>query len=541
MTFAHQSFARDVSFLKAKATRQSLLGVVIALGAVIVATTLVAYVQDGRLTMQGLLRAQQTNFVLWFLDLLPICFPLWGQYVGAVMAREAGAMVVDQTQELRGQTAALEFKAHHEMTHDTLTGLPNRILLHDRVAQAIHRAKRDGGRLALLVLDVDRFKEINESLGHFNGDRLLKQLAVRLTGVIRASDTLARLGGDEFAFLVPNVVSDADVQKVVRTIQKAMDAPFSLEKLTLDVRASIGAAIFPEHGQDVDTLMQLADVAMYAAKQDNQGFVIFNSKLSMASPQRLTLMGELRQAIESDELMMYYQPKFDNGCNRVTEVEALVRWQHPQHGLMQPAAFIPLAERTGLIKQLSIWVLKTVLQQSSRWRASGLEIAVSVNLSAQDLLDPELPDIIAGLLAQHDVPAKQLVLEITETSVMADPDRSLEILNRIAGLGVRISIDDFGTGYSSLAYLRKLPVTEIKIDRSFVMEMLDNPGDEAIVQATIGLAQSLGLDVVAEGVENDATMVRLKSMGCNLLQGYHISRPMAAMDFPQWQSDREKK
>jgi predicted signal transduction protein with EAL and GGDEF domain len=331
------------------------------------------------------------------------------------------------------------------------------------------------------------------------------------------------------------------VQKVVRTIQKAMDAPFSLEKLTLDVRASIGAAIFPEHGQDVDTLMQLADVAMYAAKQDNQGFVIFNSKLSMASPQRLTLMGELRQAIESDELMMYYQPKFDNGCNRVTEVEALVRWQHPQHGLMQPAAFIPLAERTGLIKQLSIWVLKTVLQQSSRWRASGLEIAVSVNLSAQDLLDPELPDIIAGLLAQHDVPAKQLVLEITETSVMADPDRSLEILNRIAGLGVRISIDDFGTGYSSLAYLRKLPVTEIKIDRSFVMEMLDNPGDEAIVQATIGLAQSLGLDVVAEGVENDATMVRLKSMGCNLLQGYHISRPMAAMDFPQWQSDREKK
>ena len=311
--------------------------------------------------------------------------------------------------------------------------------------------------------------------------------------------------------------------------------------MTLDVRASIGAAIFPEHGQDVDTLMQLADVAMYAAKQDNQGFVIYSSRLSMASPQRLTLMGELRQALDRDELRMYYQPKFDNHLSRVTEVEALVRWQHPRHGLMQPAEFIPLAERTGLIKQLSLWVLKTVLRQSSLWREHGLEIAVSVNLSTQDLLDPELPDIIAGLLAQHSVPAKQLVLEITETSIMADPDRSLEILNRIAGLGVRISIDDFGTGYSSLAYLRKLPVTEIKIDRSFVMEMLDNPGDEAIVQATIGLARSLGLAVVAEGVENDATMVRLQSLGCNILQGYHISRPMAANDFPRWHSDREAK
>ncbi len=541
MPFAHQSFARDVSFLKAKATRQSVVGVVIALFALVVATTLAAYVQDGRLTWGGIVRAQQTNFVLWFLDLLPMFFAVWGQYVGSVMAHEAGAMVIDQTQELRTQTVALECKAHHETTHDALTDLPNRSLLHDRVVQAIHRAKRDGGRLALLVLDLDRFKEINESLGHFNGDRLLKQLAVRLQGVVRASDTLARLGGDEFAFVIPNVASDADLHKVAKTIQKAMDAPFSLEKLTLDVRASIGAAIFPEHGQDVDTLMQLADVAMYAAKQDNQGFVIYSSKLNMASPQRLTLMGELRQALERDELLMYYQPKFDNHCNRVTEVEALVRWQHPRHGLMQPAEFIPLAERTGLIKQLSLWVLKTVLHQSSRWREDGLEIAVSVNLSAHDLLDPELPDIIAGLLAQHSVPAKQLVLEITETAIMADPDCSLEILNRIAKLGVRISIDDFGTGYSSLAYLRKLPVTEIKIDRSFVMEMLDNPGDEAIVQATIGLAKSLGLDVVAEGVENDATMVKLKSLGCNLLQGYHISKPMAAKDFPGWQSDRESK
>jgi len=534
-------FARDVSFLKAKATRQSMVGVGIAVVAIVVATTMVAYFQTGGLTLAGVASAQRTNSALWFLDLLPFAFAVWGQHVGSVMAYEAGAMITDQTQELRTQALAMEFKAQHEMTHDALTDLPNRILLHDRVAQAIHRAKRDGGSLALLVLDVDRFKEINESLGHFNGDRLLRQLAVRLKGVIRESDTLARLGGDEFAFLIQKVASDADVHKVARTIQKAMDTPFSLEKLTLDVRASIGAAIFPEHGQDVDTLMQLADVAMYAAKQDNQGFVIYSSRLSMASPQRLTLMGELRQALDRDELRMYYQPKFDNHLSRVTEVEALVRWQHPRHGLMQPAEFIPLAERTGLIKQLSLWVLKTVLRQSSLWREHGLEIAVSVNLSTQDLLDPELPDIIAGLLAQHSVPAKQLVLEITETSIMADPDRSLEILNRIAGLGVRISIDDFGTGYSSLAYLRKLPVTEIKIDRSFVMEMLDNPGDEAIVQATIGLARSLGLAVVAEGVENDATMVRLQSLGCNILQGYHISRPMAANDFPRWHSDREAK
>jgi len=538
MSLLKQSYDIDVNFLKAKATRQSIIGVIIGLAAMGTATLLAAFYQTGKITLAGLLAVQQDNFVLWFLDIMPFGFAVWGQYVGTIMAYEAGSMVRDQTQELRTRTAALEIQARHDMTHDSLTGLPNRVLLFDRLDQAVTSAMRDKRKLGLLMLDVNRFKEINETLGHYTGDRLLKQMVVRLKGVVRESDTLARLGGDEFGILLRNVTREKDLEKVADTIRRALDHPFLLDGLTLDVQVGMGGAIFPEHGEDVDSLMQHADVAMYAAKQENKGYVLYSEKLETTSPQRLTLMGELRQAIKNDELVLFYQPKVDNKSERVIGVEALVRWQHPRHGLMRPDEFIPLAERTGLIKQLSMWVLNKALEQSFMWRESDIDLSVSVNLSAQDLLDPDLPDVVAGLLAKYNVPAHQVVLEITETSIMADPEQAMQVLSRLSLMGVKMSIDDFGTGYSSLAYLRKLPVSEIKIDRSFVKDMLENPSDEVIVQATIGLARNLGLDVVAEGVESNATHEKLKVLACNLLQGYLFSRPLNGPDFIAWYKDR---
>ncbi|OQX04794.1 MAG: GGDEF-domain containing protein [Desulfobulbaceae bacterium A2] len=529
-----ETFTKNVGLLKTKANRQSVIGTVIGVLTVLVATALSAYVTYGALSPSGMLKIQRANSVLWVLDAMPFVFAFWGQYVGSIIAFEAGAMVMDQTQELRTQTAALEIKAQHEMTHDSLTGLPNRILFQDRLEQAIGNARREGRRIGLIMLDLDRFKEINESLGHYNGDRVLKQIAVRLQGSMRESDALGRVGGDEFGVLLANFSAEADLVAVAKTIRKTLETPFALEGLTLAIQASIGAAVFPEHGSDVDTLLQRADVAMYAAKQDNKGFAIYSPKLDTMSPHRLTLMGELRQAMERDELVLYYQPKIDSARKCVIGVEALVRWRHPKHNLLMPQEFIPLAERTGLIKQLSLWVLKKGLQQSAEWRARGLNIDLAVNLSAQDVQDPELPDAITGMLAQYDVDAKRLVLEITETSIMADPDRALEILNRLSAMGVRISIDDFGTGYSSLAYLKKMPVSEIKIDRSFVRDMLQSPNDQVIVQATIGLGQNLGLNVVAEGMETSATMTRLRELGCTQMQGYYISRPLPAAEFSRW-------
>jgi len=472
--------------------------------------------------------------VLWFLDATPFIFAIWGQYMGTMMAYEAGAMLVDQTQELREQTSVLEQKAMHGATHDPLTDLPNRILFHDRVAQAIRNAKREKRKLAVMLLDIDRFKEINDTMGHYNGDRILKQIALRLNSVIRESDTLARLGGDEFAILLPSIEMDTDAANVARKIRNAMQSPFILADLSIDVQASIGAVLFPSHGGDVDTLIQRVDVAMYVAKQDNSGFVVYSRKLDQYSPQRLTLIGELRQAIENDDLRLHYQPKMDGKTDRITDVEALVRWNHQTHGMMPPDDFISLAERTGLIKQLTRWVLKHALQQGAIWRSHGIDIGIAVNLSARNFLDPNFPDVITGLLAAYDFPPESLMLEITETTIMTDPDYSLEILNRVAKIGPQFSIDDFGTGYSSLSYLKKLPISEIKIDKSFVLEMLEDENDAVIVHATIELAHNLGLKVVAEGVESKELMEKLKDLECDVLQGFQISKPLEARDFIPW-------
>jgi diguanylate cyclase (GGDEF)-like protein len=536
LTTTH-SLASNVQLLKGKASKYAIYGVVIAFVAIATATILVSYYTSGQITLGGIIAAQTENKALWLLDSMPFFFAFWGQYVSSMMAYEASAMVIDQTSELRAHTTALEQRTMHDSTHDHLTDLPNRVLLRDRLEQALNIAQHENARLAILVMDLDRFKEINDTLGHYNGDRLLKQVAARLQGTVENTATVARLGGDEFAVLLPKITTAKDAAHVARTIGKALQTPFGLEGLKLDVQGSIGIAMFPEHGPDADTLLQRADVAMYMAKQQKSGYVVYDAKLDKHSPHRLTLMGELRHAIETDELVLHFQPKLKIKTGEIVEAEALVRWQHPQHDLMRPDDFIPLAERTGLIKPLTLWVLTRALQQHTSWKKAGIDIGVAVNMSAHGLLDLELPDLIAGMLASHGAAPDRLILEITETTIMVDQERALQILTRLADMGVRLSIDDFGTGYSSLAYLSKLPVKEIKIDKSFVMDMTENPKHAMIVHATVDLAHNLGLEVIAEGSADHDVFAQLEKLGCDAAQGNYVSMPLAAPDFLRWMKE----
>jgi len=353
--------------------------------------------------------------------------------------------------------------------------------------------------------------------------------------VLRESDTLARIGGDEFGFILPKLRGKHDADRIAKKIKKSLTGSFALEDLSVEVQASIGATLFPEHGKDADTLIQKADVAMYAAKHNKLGYAFYSKEYDKHSPRRLTLMGELRQAIVSDELVLHFQPKVTSSNGRLHAVEALVRWDHPTHGVLPPNEFIPLAERTGIIEELTIWVLKSALRQGAIWHARGLSIGIAVNISALSLLNPEFPEVLTGLLSAFSFPAESLFMEITETSIMVDPERSLAILDRIHKQGVKLSIDDFGTGYSSLAYLKKLPVSELKIDKSFVTDMLTNENDATIVNATIQLGHNLGLQVVAEGVEDEETYSTLRAMGCDLQQGYFISKPVTAETIISWE------
>ncbi|MBI3609570.1 MAG: EAL domain-containing protein [Nitrospirae bacterium] len=441
---------------------------------------------------------------------------------------EVLAIVRDIT-ERKAQAAALEYQA----LHDVLTDLPNRTLVQDRLKQAIHAADRENRPLALLIMDLDRFKDVNDALGHHHGDLLLKQVGPRVLSVLRESDTVARLGGDEFAVLLPATdINGAAV--AARKILEALDRPFVVEGFFLEIGASIGIALFPEHGEDADILMRRADVAMYQAKQSGSGFAVYISEHDRHSPRRLALMGELRHAVERRELVLYYQPKINLKTGRTTGVEALVRWQHPQHGLILPDQFIALAEHTGVIKPLTLWVLSDAARQCRDWQQAGMEFTVAVNLSARNLQDLQLPDQIAEMLQTSGIRPDFLELEITESAIMADPARVLEIISRLKAMGIRFSIDDFGAGYSSLSYLRKLPVAAVKVDKSFVIGMTANEDDAIIVRSTIDLAHNLGLKVVAEGVESQEILDRLVAMGCDAAQGYYISHPVPAEGFTRW-------
>jgi diguanylate cyclase (GGDEF)-like protein len=425
--------------------------------------------------------------------------------------------------------AALE----HQALHDALTDLPNRVLLHDRLQQAIRAAERDHTAVALLIMDLDRFKDVNDTFGHHTGDQLLEQLGNRLGGVLRGSDTIARLGGDEFAVLLPTATVD-DANQIADRLLEVLEEPFSLNGLHLEINASIGIALSPQHGADADTLLRRADVAMYIAKRASSGHALYTAEQDQHSPMRLALVGELRRAIDQHELALYFQPKVSLKDSRMLCAEALVRWQHPRHGLLGPDQFVPIAEQTGLIRPLARWVLEAAVRQCHRWRQEGLDLAVAVNLSMRNLHDAEIVDMIRQLLARWGIPPARLVIEITESSLMADAARAMDVLSRLRDMGVGISIDDFGNGYSSLAYLKRLPVDELKIDKSFVAHMASDENDAAIVRSTVGLAHDLGLTVVAEGIEDQETWNLLAALGCDVGQGYFVSRPVPAAALGTW-------
>jgi diguanylate cyclase (GGDEF)-like protein len=415
----------------------------------------------------------------------------------------------------------------HQALHDALTGLPNRILFKDRIEQALHIGARDHGVTAVMLIDLDHFKEINDTLGHHAGDRLLEDVAARLSQTLAGGkSTVARLGGDEFGVLLPTLERPADAMLVAQTLLGRLREPFLIEGLTLEVDGSIGIACFPMHGTTVEQLNQRADIAMYAAKESGRGHVMFEPELDRYSPRRLALAGALRSAIADGEIVLYFQPKADLRTGRIVGVEALARWQHPELGLVGPTEFVPIAEQTGLIGPLTSHVLDEALRQVREWSDAGLDLDVAVNLSARSFLDAQLAVEIPRLLERRGVEATRLELEITESMLMLDPGRAKATLDRLSAIGLSLSVDDFGTGYSSLANLKRLPVDGIKIDKSFVMDMAHDASDAAIVHSTIGLAHNLGLRVVAEGVENQESWRVLRDQGCDLAQGFHVSRPL---------------
>jgi diguanylate cyclase (GGDEF)-like protein len=427
---------------------------------------------------------------------------------------------------------------HHQALHDALTDLPNRTLFHDRIEQALRHGRRERLLGAVLLIDLDRFKEVNDTLGHRKGDLLLKDIGRRLRAALRESDTIARLGGDEFGVLLPGLGHSPGATEAAEKIRATLVQDFLIDDLPVHIDASIGIALYPQHGHDVDMLLQRADVAMYEAKRTHSEYEIYSVEHDPYNPVRLAMVGELRKALEDNQVLLHYQPKVDLDTGKVLGAEALVRWQHPTRSLIPPAEFVPMAERTGLIKPLTRYVLNLALAQCREWRDSGLDLKVSVNLSARNLLDGKLPEDVSRLLSKWRVPAAFLELEITESTIMVDPKKTMEVLRRLHAMGLALSIDDFGTGYSSLAYLKELPVNELKIDRTFVETMATNRGDAFIVRATIDLAHNLNLRVVAEGVEDEQTMQELAGLGCNVAQGFHLSRPLPPQEFSKWLAER---
>jgi diguanylate cyclase (GGDEF)-like protein len=442
-------------------------------------------------------------------DFSPIALPLLGLPLLAV--RRAGRQSV---------------ASQREALHDALTGLPNRALFHDRIEQTRRLAAREDGRFTVMLLDLDRFKEINDTLGHAHGDLLLRGLSERLSATLRETDTVARLGGDEFAIVLPGVGTPEAAVEVAAKLRSVIEEPFQSEGMVLEVGGSVGIAIYPEDGQDSETLLRHADVAMYQAKEGNLGQQVYVPDRDPHSTEKLRMLGELRRAHEHGELVPYFQPKVGVADGRVEGLEALVRWRHPRRGLLLPSEFVPLAERTGHVGALTRLVLDGSLAEARRALDEGRDMRVAVNLSARSLLDERILHDVDAALQRWDVPGELLQLELTESMLVADPRRARQVLDCLRAMGIGLSLDDFGTGYSSLAHLTDLPVDELKVDRSFVARLDSDSAAAAIVTSTVGLAHDLGLRVVAEGVESQVVYERLQSLGVDAVQGYLFGRPV---------------
>jgi diguanylate cyclase (GGDEF)-like protein/PAS domain S-box-containing protein len=432
----------------------------------------------------------------------------------------------------KSQVTQLRYQA----MHDGLTNLPNRTMLYETLNREIDLARDAKGSLALLLMDLDRFKEVNDTFGHQFGDLLLQQVAFRLRNQLKESDTVARLGGDEFAILLGGAMDSTDVARTARNILNALEQPVIVDGQVLEIGASIGIALYPTHGTDARMLLRRADVAMYAAKQAQTGYSFHRdeNETKKQSADQLSLVVEMRHALERNELEPFFQPKLHMRSGLMTRAEVLLRWNHPQRGQISPSVFVPIAERTGLIRTVTDWLLERALAQVHAWREAGAPIHIAVNISAKSLLDQALPAKIHSILTKWDVDPRFLKIEITESSIMADPAHALAVMSMLQSMGVRLSVDDFGTGYSSLTHLRQLPIDEIKIDKSFVSNMTTSEADAAIVRTVIDLGHNLGKQVCAEGVEDEATWNMLRDLGCDLAQGFWISKPVTATELMDW-------
>ncbi len=455
-----------------------------------------------------------------------------------VLGLGIAAVLLSITRGYRRLLGAERGRARYESLHDPLTGLPNRSLLDSRFRQVLGKAGLTGKTCALLLIDLDRFREINDTLGHHYGDELLVQIGPRLRDALRDRDMVARLGGDEFGVLLAEVANEQAAMMVADRVRLALNAPFHIEGVELDVEASIGVAVSGRDGHDPSTLLQRADVALYVAKAQGIGVVAYDAAVDVHHPDRLRLLGELRRALANRELILHFQPKVSVDTGVVVGVEALLRWQHPERGLLFPDTFLPLAEHTGLIGPLTSYVLDAALGQGHVWARAGHPLPISVNLSSRNLLDEDLPQRVAQCLQLHQVSPELLELEVTESAIMTDPARAQRVLQTLAALGINLSIDDFGAGYTSLSQLKTLPISLLKIDKSFVLTMTSDASNALIVQTVVDLGHSLGLTIVAEGVEDEAALALLKGYGCDIAQGYHVSRPLPVKAFDSWYAAR---
>jgi diguanylate cyclase (GGDEF)-like protein len=426
----------------------------------------------------------------------------------------------------------------HEALHDGLTGLPNRVRLADRLDVALKAALRRGSHVGLLLIDLDGFKEVNDTLGHKFGDHVLQEVAARLNATIRDVDTVARLGGDEFAVLLPRLAEPAEAVEVAKRLVSVIGEPCRIEDHLLEVGASIGVAVYPTNCDGAEQLLQHADIAMYSAKRGRLGVSAYDAAQNSRESKRLSMPAELRQSLDASEVVVHYQPKVDLATGKVCGVEALARWAHPEHGLIPPEDFIPMAEQGGLIQLLTFQVLEAALRQCRAWQLEGMRIPVAVNLSTRCLVDPDFPAKVRAVLDKCVVAPDMLTLEITETAMINNPQLAQTVLWELHALGIGLSIDDFGTAYSSMAYLLDMPITELKIDRCFISQMDTKENKKAIVRSVLALAQNLHLQVVAEGVEDKYTYNELRALGCHIGQGFHISKPLPAVEATAWLRQR---
>lgn len=524
------------SIIRSPATGAAIIGAFIAGVGIVAAILLSAYFEYGQISLKSVVDIQKSNHVIWILYTTPFAFALWGQYVrnsvSRQVTREATNLLNTKTRHFSRLTRDLEHKIWVRETRDDLTGLLNRNSYRDQLRKRIQAAQRSNQSFALISLDLDRFKEVNQILGQFCGDQLLVQVAKRLTSIVEDTLSLSRPGGDEFSMIITDISDRNSLSKIVTKIENALKESFTVAEIPIEVQASIGVAQFPQHGKTTDTLLKNAELAMYAAKSSKSGHAVYDQeKMGHGKPRQLVIASRLREAIEKNRIDVYYQPQIDASTGKICGTEALARWQDTELGSIKPDEFIPIAEQTGSIRELTYQVIKKAVAQIEHWHRQGNPLSVSVNLSAQVLEDIHLLDNIRSILSTISIPASKLILEVTESTMMNNAERSLNTLKQLAALDIQISIDDFGTGYSSLAYLKRLPAQELKIDKSFVLDMLNDPSDATIVKTTINLAHDLGLKVVAEGVANEFINEELIRLGCDYLQGFYISKALPKEEF----------